>query len=437
MNAERPTETPESTQASTPGSTPTSSQASTPESQRKKRLLFVDDEPRILQGIKRMLRTRRREWEVETAEGGREALELMEARPVDVIVTDMRMPHMDGAELLVATQARHPETIRIVLSGYADRDASLRTILVAHQFASKPFSADELITTLDRACSLSDLIKDEEVRQAVGSIELLPEPPQVYRECSRVLQEEESSVSRITAVIEKDPALAAKILQVVNSAFFGLPQKTSNLERAVSYLGTETIHGIVLAMEALRVGESTKGVGPISLAAVTSASVLSAQITRKIRAEDDDQQHQLYTTALLHDIGYLTLLENEPDRVAETVALADAERIPFDEARRILCCPPQSKVGAYLLGAWGLPLPVVEAVLFQHSCDRPADSCPLTGWIHLADRACKQAYQEAQGVDAFSRVTIAAEFRSLAGARWDELLAHARELVSLLTDEAA
>ncbi|MEZ4649503.1 MAG: HDOD domain-containing protein [Candidatus Eisenbacteria bacterium] len=409
----------------------------TPESQRKKRLLFVDDEPRILQGIKRMLRTRRREWEVETAEGGREALELMEARPVDVIVTDMRMPQMDGAELLVATQARHPETIRIVLSGYADRDASLRTILVAHQFASKPFSADELIVTLDRACSLSDLIKDEGVRQAVGSIDLLPEPPQIYLECSRVLREDSSSAERITAVIQKDPSLAAKILQVVNSAFFGLPQKTSNLERAVNYLGTETIHGIVLAMEALRVGTATRGVGPISLSAVTAASVLSAQVTREIHAGDDEQQHQLYTTALLHDIGYLTLLENEPERVAETVAIADAERIPFDEARRVLGCPPQAKVGAYLLGAWGLPLPVVEAVLFQHGCDRPAASCPLTGWIHLADRACKQAYQESRGVDAFTRVTFAAEFRTMAGAKWDDLFGRARELASVMLDEAA
>lgn len=396
----------------------------------RRRILFVDDEPRILQGIQRMLRTRRREWEVEAVESGREALARMAERPFDVLVTDMRMPEMDGAALLAVAQTLHPGTIRIVLSGYADRAAALRSILVAHQFASKPFAAEDLVATLDRACSLSDLIHDDRLRDAVGSVELLPQAPQIYRQCVTILQDEESPLERITRVIEREPALAAKILQVVNSAFFGLPQRTSDLARAIAYLGTETVEAIVLAMEAMRIGEDTAPVGPISLTAVSDASVLAARLTRHLPGTDGQERQHIYTAALLHDIGYLTLLAHQPVAMARVVALAETEAVPFAAASRRLGQPEPARVGAYLLGAWGLPLGVLEAVRDQDGADAPR--ARLTDAVHLVDRAAKIALGELHGADAFTRVTVDPAVLTEAGAGgvWERLLDEARALVA-------
>src|ERR1017187_6368046 len=109
-----------------------------------KNLLFVDDEVRVLQGLQRQLYGMRNEWNMNFKEGGAKALDFMASAPVDVIVTDMMMPGMDGAQLLTEVMKRHPDTIRIVLSGHADREAILRLVGPAHQYLSKPCDAEEL-----------------------------------------------------------------------------------------------------------------------------------------------------------------------------------------------------------------------------------------------------------------------------------------------------
>jgi len=113
----------------------------------KKRVLFVDDEPRILDGRRRMLRSMRHEWKMSFAETGQEALAILANQPFDVVVVDMRMPGMDGVQLLSEVRKRH-QIIRIVLSGTADREAILRAVGLAHQYLSKPCDAETLKSVL-------------------------------------------------------------------------------------------------------------------------------------------------------------------------------------------------------------------------------------------------------------------------------------------------
>ena len=109
-----------------------------------KRILFVDDEPMILQGIQHSLRGMRAEWEVALANSGAEALETMAQAPFDVVITDMRMPGMDGAQLLDLVKVKFPRTVRIILSGQSDRETILRSVGPSHQYLSKPCDLDEL-----------------------------------------------------------------------------------------------------------------------------------------------------------------------------------------------------------------------------------------------------------------------------------------------------
>jgi DNA-binding NtrC family response regulator len=112
------------------------------------RILFVDDEQRVLDGLRRMLRTMRAEWEMEFACDGLSALETLDKQAFDVIVTDMRMPEMDGSVLLSEVLAKHPALLRVALSGQSDMESKVCASGLVHSYLSKPCPMAELTGTV-------------------------------------------------------------------------------------------------------------------------------------------------------------------------------------------------------------------------------------------------------------------------------------------------
>jgi YesN/AraC family two-component response regulator len=153
----------------------------------KPRILFVDDEPMVLQGLQRMLRSMRDTWDMHFLEGGEKALAFMVEHPVDVLVTDMRMPVMNGAQLLAETMRRHPATVRLVLSGHADRDLVTQCLGVAHQYISKPCDSEQLKAMVRNACLIGGSLVTEKVKRTLGSVDRLPSLPSVYLELTQAL----------------------------------------------------------------------------------------------------------------------------------------------------------------------------------------------------------------------------------------------------------
>ncbi len=147
---------------------------------KKKTILFVDDEPNILSGLKRMLRSMRKTMNFQFAEDGPAALEIMASEKIDVVISDMRMPGMDGAALLTTIQEQYPHAIRIMLTGQADDDSVMRTVGVVHQFLAKPADPDILKQVIKRASALQDLMADERLKKLVSSIDNLPSLPKTY-----------------------------------------------------------------------------------------------------------------------------------------------------------------------------------------------------------------------------------------------------------------
>src|ERR1700690_3600413 len=119
-----------------------------------RRVLFVDDEPQILEGLRHRLHRQRKQWEMLFAESGKAALKILAHEPVDVIITDMRMPQMDGATLLTKVKELYPRVVRIVLSGHAELETALRAVPVAHQFLNKPSEPGVIEGVVERACNL-------------------------------------------------------------------------------------------------------------------------------------------------------------------------------------------------------------------------------------------------------------------------------------------
>lgn len=341
----------------------------------KKRILFVDDEPNILAGLKRMLRSMRKEFDLHFAENGKEALAIMESTEFDVVVSDMRMPGMDGAQLLTEIQERHPYSIRIMLTGQAQEESILRTVGVVHQFLAKPCEPEHLKTVLLRASGLHDLISHTALKKIVSQLGTLPSLPEVYAKLRKAMTNPEISVAEVAAIIEEDMAMSAKVLQLVNSAFFGLFQKVESPARAVNLLGLETVKNLVLGVGAFSEIKVTSKLFPVKR--LWSHSMAVAACAKQIALSESDDKELIdhcFIAGLLHDIGKLVLLAQLVDKYEQAVLLAEEKTICLRMAEKEIFDTVHGDIGAYLMGLWGMPGPVVEAIGFHHRLDNYPDT---------------------------------------------------------------
>jgi len=363
----------------------------------KKRILFVDDEPMVLQGIQRMLRPMRNEWEMEFAEGGEKAKAALIATACDVVITDMMMPGVDGAAVLAFTREHSPKTIRLVLSGHAEQDLAMKCVGLAHQYLSKPCDAETLRKTVARVTDLGFAVRNERVMTLVANLKHLPSIPTVYSQIVRLLNDPDSSMDDVGALIASDMAMTAKVLQLVNSSFFGLARSVSKPSEAASFLGMETLKALALATNVFAQFEMKMPRG-FSAAAASDHSQRVGTAARAIaRCEQCSKSvvDQSLVAGLLHDVGKLVLASSLPDEFQRTL---DHEQLDAVEAEREIFGATHAEVGGYLLGLWGLPPAVVEAISLHHA---PSESggtefSALTA-VHVANALIAEQVSVANG----------------------------------------
>ena len=333
------------------------------------RILFVDDEIRILEGLQRMLRPQRKEWEMAFAPGGQAALTMLEASTFDVIVSDMRMPGIDGAALLETVRQKYPSILRIILSGYTELEASYRAVPVAHQFLLKPCDPDALRAAIERATSLVEVLNSKMLASLVGSLQELPSLPRTYAELRHALSDPDSSIDQVVRIVEQDVAITAKVLQLVNSAFFGVTREISDIRTAVSYLGMTILQNLVLSVEIFRTFMPKRPIPGFSLEEFHQHSQLTARIASEI-GKKARISNAVAVAALLHDIGKLVIAERAPEHLTRAMQGVRQDRRPLYMIEEELVGVSHAEVGAYLLSLWGLPSPVVEAVAHHHHPER-------------------------------------------------------------------
>jgi putative nucleotidyltransferase with HDIG domain len=360
-----------------------------------KRILFVDDDANVLEGLRRMLHPFRAEWQMAFARSGPEALEKLDAESFHVVVTDMRMPGMDGAQLLAEVKRRHPQTVRIVLSGHSDKEMILRSVGPAHQYLAKPCDADTLRTLLARACALRELLANESLKRLVTRMSALPSLPNLYAEIVAELQSPTASIQKVGQIISKDVGMTAKILQLVNSAFFGLRRHVSHPAVAAGLLGLETIKSLVLSVHVFSRFEQAKVQG-FNLTSVWNHSLATGTLAKEIAGsaglENKLGDHAMMA-GLLHDAGKLVLATGAPEPYQEAVSLARGTGTPLWRLEREVLGTTHAEVGAYLMGLWGLPDPIVEAIAYHHtpSTCLAKDFGPLTA-VHVASALEHEAH---------------------------------------------
>lgn len=327
------------------------------------RVLFVDDESSVLDGLRRSLRKKRDEWEMVFVDSGVAAIEAMCDSEFGVLVTDLRMPDVDGFEVLEFAKEQQPEALRIVLSGQIDFDVSLRTVSLAHQSLAKPCDREEVREAIECACTLRGLLSDPGLRQTLSAIESLPTTPHLFTKLTQMLEREDTGASDIGELLSQDIAMSAKILQVVNSAFFGLPRVVTNMTEAAAFLGQRVIRAMVLGEEAFR---PFRGKGLFGLADLEREQEHGLTVARLARdvAGPGPLAEGAFLAGMMHDLGWTVAGCLLPDRYE-----------CFDAQRRAGARGPQVErntlgatheaLGAFVLGAWGLPLEVVQSVAYH------------------------------------------------------------------------
>lgn len=351
----------------------------------KATILFVDDDTNLLRGLQRMLRRQREDWDMEFVDGGAKALEMMAVKTFDVVVSDMRMPELDGASLLSEVERLYPGTVRVVLSGYAEEKSLLRSVGPAHQYLSKPCEAETIITLMDRTLRLQRILLDTRLRSLVASLRNLPSPPSLFLRLTEAMNNPATNSRQIAAMVSEDVAMTAELLKITNSSYFSFTSRVSSVEQAVRLLGLETVRTLVLHAGIFRQYDGAAA-GMKQIRQLNEYGIAVGSLARGLAQRDGASEStaiQAECAGTLACIGMLLLLDRDPVHYQDIYSHNDGASIAQAEQEQFHA--NHAELGAYLLGLWGFSDPVIEAVLLQfHPSDSPdSRHTPLT-YVHLA-----------------------------------------------------
>ncbi len=355
---------------------------------KKLKILFVDDERKILDGIRRKLHSMRNEWDMVFAVGGYEAKKHMIETKFDVIVTDMKMPGTSGQELLNIVRDKHPEMIRLVLSGYSDQEIIMQTTKTAHQYLSKPCNVSDIKAAIQRSISLRKLLKNPRLTRLVTQMKTIPSLPTIYNEIMEEIQKPDSSLHVVGEIVSKDIGMSAKILQLVNTSFFGVAHHVQSVEQAVALLGLDIIRSLVLSFNLFEKFKDNK-VNLPTLNRVWNHSMEVASYAKLLSENfglDSKQVDYSYIAGMLHDIGKLILISEVPATYLSIRKDSEESGTQLYVKEVEAFHTSHAELGAYLLGLWGLQQPIIEAIAYHHTPSLSNSDCltPLVS-VYLAN----------------------------------------------------
>jgi putative nucleotidyltransferase with HDIG domain len=350
-------------------------------------VLFVDEDPRVLQGLRRMLHGERQNWTMQFAASGHEAIGCLDRDGFDAVVTDLRMPDMDGVELLTVVMERHPNVARIVLSGEIDPAVGLKAVRCAHQFIAKPCAPEALKAALARAFALRRLVGDNRLKALLSRLQTLPSQPALYTEVTAEIQSPNSSFRKVGTLIARDVGMTAKILQLVNSAFFGLARRIGSPQEAVALLGYDTVKALVLGVKIFSQFDSKRMQG-LGLNALWQHSLAASQCVQTISAAEKlsrQAQAEAFTAGILHDVGKLIFAQNFPERYADVLQRTRTSGRTLWDLEKECFGASHAELGAYLMGLWGLDEAVIDSIAYHHCPLRTSPVQPVTTVVYAAN----------------------------------------------------
>lgn len=373
-------------------------------------ILFVDDENNILEGLRRRLHSARPDWKLSFAQNAESAIAQADEIEPDVIISDMRMPGTDGAELLTLMQQKHPHSARIILSGFSEQEAVLRTVGPAHQYLAKPCDDQLLLETIDNALDLRHLLTNPDLRALVGGIDTLASPPTTYTSLVKALEDPLVGNEKLTSIVESDIALTAEVLKLTNSAYFAIRQKVTSVSLAIRMIGIDTLKALALFTGLFRSYDGPKADASRMMQLCQRSQQLGVLAT--LIAEQEKLAPEIVNVmaavGMLSHTGSLILYAFRSAEMTDIIKRVEHEDIPVYIAERDLLGAAHPEIGAYLLGLWGFPSAMVQTVAYHHRPqDTPHNEMNALTTIYVAQNLAREvAIERRTGKAPESRIDI-------------------------------
>lgn len=336
-----------------------------------KKILVIDDDRNILQSFKRAFHFMHKEWKVVLCDNGRDAFELIQTDgPFDLIISDLRLPGLSGIDLFKKVKESFPDTIRFSLTGYPESSLLMEAASVSHRLISKPCEAKTLIALIKNSLLLREKLQNPEVRNSICKLGVIPSLPKYYEEFCKEIKSPDASVGKLGKIIGKDIGMTAKVLQLVNSAFFGLRRRVTNPVQAAILVGLNGLQHVVLVAGFFHACGKNDFPPALDIESVWQHSLATANRAKKIAADKGLSQDDIdtcYTAGLLHDLGIVVLAAMNKADYEKVLALAHKENLTLHQAERRVFDLDHATVGGFLLDMWGLPHTISEIVAFHCS----------------------------------------------------------------------
>lgn len=335
-----------------------------------KNILFVDDDENVISGLRRQLRPYRDQWQVFFAYSGPEALKLMRQQSIDLIVTDMMMPDMRGDELLQQVSKDYPSIVRMILSGYADEEALKSGLEVAHQYLSKPCSSEMIREAISQVFKIQPCVNNPKIAESLGDVAHLPSLPKIYHELDAAIANESTTIPQLAEIFSRDMVLSSKLLQLVNSPFFGLYRTVSSITEAINMIGIKKLVNLLITVHIKNAFPVSDPNLLLTMELLWLDSMKVSELARLISISENqlgDRPDQAYLGGLLHNMGLLIFLSRSGSKFSSLMHQVTVTDTPIDQLETEIFGCSRSEAAAYILSLWKIPSRIIESILLQYN----------------------------------------------------------------------
>lgn len=358
------------------------------QTEEKKRILIVDDDQSVLEGIRRLLHRKKDEWKIEFVSSGSDALSAMRKSKYDIIISDLLMAGMNGVKLLEKVRGKYPDTIRFMLSGYNDKTLIDRAVRVVHQFLAKPCSTQVLEKMIDQAFDLRKKLRNDKIRGILSNLSSLPVMPAAYQHVIELLMEPGVSPRQVGRAIAQDVGMSTKILQVVNSAFYGLRSKIVDPVHAAAYLGLKTVEGLILS-DGIFSKMPYEKINRFGVKGLQDHCIRVGALTRTICSSMNMSEEDVDVAnmaGIMHDTGKILMISEFDEQLFEAIKISRNQQRPMWEVEQEVIGLTHAEMGGCLLELWGLPDVIMECAAYHHTpTDYLHSQFSILSAVYIAD----------------------------------------------------
>lgn len=340
----------------------------------KYRVLFLDDEDAILSALRSLFR--KEGYDLMFFSDPAEALRALQNVPVDLIISDLRMPVLTGTEFLTRAATIQPSPIRIMLSGYEDKPVVINAIAqgLAKDYIMKPWDDLAFRELITDNLALYERLRATALDKLLGRLDAWPLPLPPPLAMTRAVTGGEVSIQDVVAAVERSPSLIARLLRVANSIHYGTRHPIRTVREAVLFVGTEFVVSLLMALESFTEPQHrATPEGRELIERLWQTSIRRATIARAIakRSEIPDGHHIAFVASLFQEIGFVVRAQTDPPALRHLLHAVDAEHVPILQADASAFRITHDQLGATLLRFWNFPEEIVGAIEGHHDMKDP------------------------------------------------------------------